>query len=193
MSNAKEIIEKAMNVEYNHEIACEINITPEADTAIYVSLSKAFKNIATAMNETIYSAFYLSDGGYGTDFVTGIKPTITQTGDYIKNDPACQFLNKARWKTGKGRVTDIKLTRAGESVSCPVTLTSIQMAGGDANNPNSVSVAMSFIGKPEVVETDEGTSTESGSGTETTTDQTDPADEPVAEEETGEQTEQETT
>lgn len=175
MSNAKEIIEKAMNVEYNHEITAEINITPEADTAKYVSLCNAFKNIGMAMNETIYSAFYLSDGGYGTDFVTGIKPTIQQTGDYVKNDPACQFLNKARWKTGKGRVTDIKLTRAGESVSCPVTLTSIAVGGGDANNPTSISIAMSFIGKPEVVETDtttetdEGTSAESGSGTETTT------------------------
>ena len=48
MSTPNENIDKAMNIEFNHEITCEININPTGD-AEYASLGNAFKNIAMAM------------------------------------------------------------------------------------------------------------------------------------------------
>ncbi len=155
---------KVAHAEFNHEITCEININPMGE-AKYASLCNAFKDIAMAMNETVYKAKYLSDGGYSSSLVTGLSPTVSQTGDFIKNDPACQYLSRTRWKTGPGRVTDIKMTRAGENISVPVTLTSIQCAGGTPDNPNSISIVIEFNGKPDVTETD----FETGTTTETTT------------------------
>ncbi len=159
---------KVAHAEFNHEITCEININPTG-TAEYASLCEAFKDIAIAMNETVYKAKYLSDGGYSSALVTGLNPTVSQTGDFIKNDPACQYLNKARWKTGAGRVTDIKMVRAGEEISVPVTLTSIQVAGGTPENPTSVSIVIEFNGKPNVTETDFETGTTTETETTTTT------------------------
>ena len=141
---------KVMGVELNSEVDVQINTTPTEETATYASLCNAFKNVAVALNEVVYSATYLSDGGYSSSAVVGFAPTVTLQGDFMKADPACVFLDKAQWQIGAGRVTDIKMTRNGQTITCPVTLTSIAIAGGDSTAPNSVSVTISFNGKPKV-------------------------------------------
>lgn len=143
---------KVAGVEMTSEIKMLINTTPEDESATYSDMGVAFKNVSIAINESVYSATYLADGGFGSSTVTGAAPTLSLTGDYIKTDPVCVFLNGIQFEIGAKRVTDIKLTRAGKTVTCPVTLTSVQIAGGDSNNPNSVSVTIAFNGKPTVAD-----------------------------------------
>lgn len=141
---------KAAGVELNHETKVFINTTPSGQNATYASMCNAFKNINIALNEVVYSASYLSDGGYSSSNVTGFQPTITLQGEFMAADPVCAYLDKIQWSPGAARVTDIKMSRNGQIVTCPVTLTQIAIAGGDSTAPNSVTVVMAMNGKPTV-------------------------------------------
>lgn len=143
---------KVAGVEMTSEIKMLINTTPEGESATYSDMGEAFKNISVAVNESVYSAVYLADGGFGSSAVTGAAPTVSLTGDYIKTDPVCVYLKGIQFEIGSKRVTDVKLTCGDKTVTCPVTLTSVQIAGGDSNSPNSVSVTIAFNGKPTVGE-----------------------------------------
>ena len=140
---------KVANVELNNEVGAVLNITPEAEQPTYGDMTKAFKNINTAINENVYTASYLSDGGFGSSAVVGAAPVVTLTGDFIKGDPVCEYLDGIQYEIGDKRVSDIKLTRNGKTVKCPVTLTGVAIAGGDSTAPNSVTVTIAFNGKPE--------------------------------------------
>lgn len=150
---------KVASVELNHQTSVLLNIAPETDPGTYASLCNAFKNVAYAMNEVVYSASYLSDEGYSSSTVTGFAPTLTLQGDFMASDPVCAYLDKAQWETGAGRVTDVKLARNGQVITCPVTMTQILIAGGDATAPNSVTLTLTFNGKPTVTK---GTLSETG-------------------------------
>ena len=141
---------KVAGVELNHEVKVFINTTPTGDSATYKSMCNAFKNCANALNENVYSASYLSDGGYSSSTVTGFQPTITLQGDFMASDPVCAYLDKIQWSPGAARVTDIKMNRNGQIVTCPVTLTQIAIAGGESTAPNAVTVVMAMNGKPTV-------------------------------------------
>lgn len=149
---------KVASVELNHQTKVLLNIAPESEGGQYASLCNAFKNVAYAMNEVVYSASYLSDEGYESSNVTGFAPTLTLQGDFMTTDPVCAYLDEAQWKTGAGRVTDVKLSRNGQTITCPVTMTQISIAGGEATAPNSVTLVLKFNGKPTVTK---GTLTDS--------------------------------
>lgn len=137
-------------IELNNQIEVELNTTPSGVTETYSDMTNAFKNIAMAINENVYSASYLADGGFSSSAVVGAAPTITLTGDYMEGDAVCEFLNGIQYEIGSNRVSAIKLTRQGKVISCPVTLTGIAIAGGDSTAPNSVTVTIAFNGKPTV-------------------------------------------
>lgn len=141
---------KVAGVELNNEVEVMINTTPTGAEATYSDMTQTFKSCAVAINETVYNAFYLSDKGFGSSTVTGAAPAITLTGDFIATDPVCTYLDSIQWEIGAKRVTDIKLTRNGKTVTSNVTLTSVAIAGGDSQSPNSVTVVMTFNGKPTV-------------------------------------------
>lgn len=143
---------KVAGVELNHEVKVFINTTPTADSAAYKSMCNAFTNIATALNEVVHSASFLSDGGYSSSNVTGFAPTVTLQGEFMASDPVCAYLDKIQWSPGAARVTDIKMSRNGQIITCPVTLTQIAIAGGEATAPNAVTVVISMNGKPTVEE-----------------------------------------
>ena len=141
---------KVAGVELNNQISVELNVSPVDDEANYADLGRAFKNVNIAINENVYSASYLSDGGFGSSAVVGAAPVVTMTGDYIKDDPVCKYLNDIQYEIGDKRVTDIKITRQGKVVTCPVTLTGVGIAGGDSTGPNAITLTIAFNGKPKV-------------------------------------------
>lgn len=150
MSTGLSNLERIQGVEMNNQVSIEINTTPGAESPTYASLADMFKSYNFNLNEQIYEAMYLADRGYGSSNVTGLKPVLTLTGDYNPNDPACKYLNEAQWKIGGGRVTDIKLTRGGQIITCSVTMTGIGIVGGESAAPNGVNLTLTFNGKPEV-------------------------------------------
>lgn len=139
---------KVASAELNSEILAELNVKPDAEEGEYADLRQAFKSIAIAINEVIYNATYLSDGGFGSSTVVGAAPTVTVTGDFIKGDTVCEYLDSIQYEIGAKRVTDIKLTRNGNVVTCPVTLTGIAISGGESTAPNAVTLTIAFNGKP---------------------------------------------
>lgn len=140
-------VEKLKNVEFNNQIKAELDIG-RSGTEEWGDMTQAFKNIAQALNETTYEATYLCDDGFGSSIVTGMSPAINLTGDFIKGDPVCEFLDDMQYEIGDKRVSKIRITRNGKVVSCPVTLTNIAIAFGESAASNSVSVTIKFNGKP---------------------------------------------
>ncbi len=143
---------KVARAELNYTTKCVINTTPEAETPTYSDMTVAFKNIGVALNEQVYTASYLADEGYSSSMVTGLAPTVTLTGDFMADDPVCAYLDKKQWGRGADRVTDIKMTRNGQTIASSVTLTGIAIAGGESTAPNTVTVTIAFNGKPTITE-----------------------------------------
>ncbi len=140
-------VEKLKNVEFNNQIKAEIDISG-GGTENWGDLTQAFKNITQAINEILFSANYLCDGGFGSTIVTGAAPTISMSGDYIKGDPVCEYLDDIQYEIGDKRISKIKLTRGSGTLTCPVTLTGVALAGGDSTAPNSVNITIALNGKP---------------------------------------------
>lgn len=157
-------LERISGIEMNNQVSIEINTTPSASEGTYASLCDMFKSYGLALNEQIYEAMYLADSGYGSSAVTGMKPVLSLVGDYNPNDPACQYLNEAQWEIGLGRVTDIKLVRGGQEITCSVTMVGIGITGGESSQPNGVNLVLNFNGKP-TVKTATVTTTTSGDTT----------------------------
>lgn len=144
-----EAIENRMeNLELNNEVKVEIDTTPSGSSPTWADMGNAFKSITRAVNEVVYSATYLADKGFGSSAVVGAAPTVSLTGDFIKGDAVCEYLDDIHYEIGSKRCTKIKMTRNGHTVTCGVTITALAFTGGDSSAPNGISVTIAFNGKP---------------------------------------------
>ena len=143
-------LERYANVEMNSGVDISILTSGSDPTEKYASLADMFKNYTVALNEQIYNAMYLADSGFGSALVTGMNPTVNLTGDFNPKDEACAYFEGIQYKVGADRVSKLKLNRGTISLTVPVTITSIAIAGGDAGQPNSISVTLTFDGEPTI-------------------------------------------
>jgi len=127
-------------VELNNQINAELDVTPNEATRKWESLGKAFKSISQTLGENVYTASYLSDNGFSSSEVTGLNFTVTFRGDYIADDPVIEYIfsREILYGVGDARKTKLRITKGNRTVIWDVTMTKIQEAGGDANEPNSV-------------------------------------------------------
>ncbi|MCM1335937.1 MAG: hypothetical protein NC084_12885 [Bacteroides sp.] len=146
--NTVTTLPKVAGVELNSEIELMIDVG-----GTYENMGNAFKDISTAINENVYTATYLADGGFGSSMVVGAAPTITLNGDYIKTDPVCVYLAQIHYEIGAKRVTSIRLKHAGIEITCPATITQLDFTGGTSTAPNGISVTIALNGKPTVTQT----------------------------------------
>jgi hypothetical protein len=137
-------------VELNNQINAELDVTPSAGTRSWQSLGKAFKSISQTLGENVYTASYLADSGFSSSEVTGLNFTVTFRGDYIAGDPVIEYIfsRDILYGVGDARKTKLRITKGNSSVIWDVTMTKIQEAGGDANEPNSVTLELKGAGKP---------------------------------------------
>lgn len=140
-------VDKLKNVEFNNQISVMLDIGGGISEQ-WGDMTQAFKNINQAVNESTFSAAFLCDGGFNSTIVTGAAPTITLSGYYVKGDPVCEYLDKIQYEIGDKRISKIKMVRGTGTVTCPVTLTSIAMAGGESTEATAVNVTIAFNGKP---------------------------------------------
>jgi hypothetical protein len=98
----------------------------------------------------VYSTSYLSDNGFSSSEVTGLNFTVTFRGDYIAGDPVIEYIfsREILYGVGDARRTKLRITKGDKVVIWDVTMTKIQEAGGDANEPNSVTLELKGAGKP---------------------------------------------
>lgn len=138
--------------ELNYQIKAELNTTPSAVPAgeTWADLGVMFKNISQALNEVLYQATYLSDEGWGSTEVTGGQYTVTLTGDKKIGDPVSDYIfsPEVQYAFGEARKTQLRLTRGTQTITWNVTLANITDAGGDANQPNAVTLTIHGNGKP---------------------------------------------
>jgi len=139
-------------LELNNQITAELDITPNATTRNWKSLGRAFKSISQTLGENVYTASYLSDGGFSSSEVTGLNFTVTFRGDYIADDPVIEYIfsENVLYGVGDARKTKLRISKGEKAVTWDVTMTKIQEAGGDANEPNSVTLELKGAGRPDV-------------------------------------------
>lgn len=150
-------VEKLKKVEFNNKVKVRLNIGGDGSQK-WGDMTQAFKNISHTINEKTFTASYLCDEGFESTIVTGASPALALSGDYIKGDPVCEYLEDIQYEIGDGRISEIEMERGSITVTCPVTLTGVAIAGGESTAPNTVNVNIAFNGKPTVTK---GTMSES--------------------------------
>ena len=60
----------------------------------------------------------------------------------------CEYLEDIQFEIGDERISEIKMKRGSGTVTCPVTLTGVAIAGGESTAPNTVNVTIALNGKP---------------------------------------------
>lgn len=139
------------DLEINYKIICELDTSdPPHETPIWSDMGVMFKNISQSINEVLYQATYLADGGWGSTEVTGGQYTVTFTGDRKNGDPVNDYIfsQSVQYAWGAARKTSMRLKRGKETITWAVTLANITDAGGDANQPNAVTLTIHGNGAP---------------------------------------------
>lgn len=142
----------------NYETKLEINTNPYKDPVddVWARLCKGFANIQESLNEVLYQASYLCDGGWGSSEVTGGQWTLTLTGVRYYGDAAQDYIfsEDVQYHWGNARHTQIRVTRGNETVvQWDVTLANITESGGDSNAPVDITIAIHGNGAPYKPET----------------------------------------
>jgi hypothetical protein len=134
------------NLLLNQHVRAQVKVGAD----VWLDLGHAFKSITQTLGENVYTASYLADQGFSSSTVTGLNYTVTFVGDYIADDPAISyfFSNEIIHGVGVLRKTQLRLIKGVDCVTWAVSLTKIQAAGGDANEPCGVVVEMKGIGLP---------------------------------------------
>lgn len=142
----------------NYGVGIEIDTTPTT-TATYVTLGDGFDNLAEALNEVINQYQFLSKGGYGKSYVTGMQPVFTLTGIRLRADAAQNFIFGKKYEVLDERVTNLKITYIdgdGSTVVIQmddVTMANIQEFGGNSTDGAAISVEFHTSEKPTVTVT----------------------------------------
>lgn len=144
----------------NYEVKAELNVTPLAAEPTWADLGITMKNVSKSLNEVIYQASYLADGGWGSTEVVGGQYIATFTGDKKDGDPVSDFIFNPgiQYKWGAARKTTMRLTKGTVVISWPVTLANITDAGGDSTATDAVTLAVHGNGKPTIGSTTPNTS-----------------------------------
>lgn len=142
-------------ISLNYDYQLQVDTTPTATSPTYATIADGFDNVAEALNEVLYQASFLGDGGYGSSEVTGGQLIVTLTGVRMIGDAAQDYIfgNETYYEWGESRKTKIILACPdGSIVSCPVTLAKIARSGGAANTATTISVEVHFNGKPSIID-----------------------------------------
>ena len=138
----------------NYQNKLEIDITPNGVAKTWAEMKKGFANLAEGMNEVLYQASYLGDQGWGSTEVTGGQYIVTLTGVRYFGDAAQDwiFSDEVMYNFGDARKTTVRITRGNQAIiQWSVTLANITNAGGDANQPGAITVAVHGNGAPEIL------------------------------------------
>lgn len=128
--------------------------TSETATPSYATLGEGIENLAEALNEVVYSGFYLSNDGFGNSEVTGMQPVFTITGKRIVGDPLQDYIFAPTRKYGLGEARKSKLQvkvlngNATSTMTVPVTIANVQEYSGNATDGSAISFELRFNGKP---------------------------------------------
>lgn len=131
--------------------------TEKKDAAwTYSELAEGFDNVSEALNEVVQQYFFLSDGGFARNHVTGMAPAFTFTGRRVQGDAAQDYIFSKKYGLGTERESSFKLeitdnsgaAPATKTLTCSCTLCNIQEYSGASTDDSAISVEIRFNGKP---------------------------------------------
>lgn len=137
-------------------VSAEISTAESGGTETWAALGEGIENMAEALNEVVYSGYYLSNEGFGNSEITGMQPVVTVSGKRIVGDAAQDYIFDPARKYGLGdkRKSKLKLTMVGKTdnvvITCPITIANVQELSGNTQDGSAISFEMRFNGKPEV-------------------------------------------
>jgi len=124
-------------------------------TWTYAPLGEGFDNISEALNEVVQQYFFLSDGGFAKNHVTGMAPAFTLTGRRVYGDAAQDYIFSKKYSLDTARQSSFKLSwkdaeDAEHSVTVDCTLCNLQEWSGATTDDSAISVEIRFDGAPTV-------------------------------------------
>lgn len=138
----------------NYNLNASLGTSKSGDTWTYSVLGEGFDNISEALNEVVQQYFFLSDGGFAKNHVTGMAPVFTFTGKRVFGDAAQDYIFSKKYALDEERLSSFKVewTVGSEthSVTCNCTLCNIQEWSGASTDDSSISVEIRFDGQPTV-------------------------------------------
>lgn len=140
-----------------YNLAAQIGVAKDQESGAwtYAPLADGFDNIAEALNEVVQQYFFLSDGGFAKNHVTGMAPTFTLTGRRVLGDAAQDYMFSKKYGLDTDRQSSFKLSwtdGAGTQVAitCDCTFANLQEWSGATTDDSAISVEIRFDGKPAV-------------------------------------------
>jgi hypothetical protein len=142
-------------VTYGIEASLDISNTSTAD---YQPFGEGFENLSEALNEVVYSSYYLSNEGFGNSEVTGMQPVFSLTGKRIIGDAVQDYIFAPERKYGLGekRKSKLKVEVLNDDgtkktvITVGVTIANIVEYGGNTTDGSGISCELRFNGKPTV-------------------------------------------
>ena len=136
-------------------VSAELDISVTG-TPTFAELGDGIENLTEALNEVVFSGFFLKDKGFGRSEVTGMQPIFSFSGKRMVGDPVQDYVFDTDRKYGLGdaRKTTLRLTlingTKSTKITAPVTIAAIQELSGASQEGSAISFELRFNGKPEI-------------------------------------------
>lgn len=138
-----------------YNLTASIGTGLQTSTWTYAPLGEGFDNIAEALNEVVQQYFFLTDGGFAKNHVTGMAPAFTLTGRRVVGDAAQDYIFGNKYALDTSRQSSFKLEYTNSesetvTITCDCTLCNIQEWSGASTDDSAISVEIRFDGEPQV-------------------------------------------
>jgi hypothetical protein len=144
----------------NYKNIYEIDTTPDATDPTWARIAAGISSVDPSFDDDTDDTAYYDGEGFGSNDVTGIKASLTFSGNRLYGDPAQDFIASIAFEVGQKRKTRFRWTQPdGKQVTGNVTVSGIKTTGGDANAKSDFEFKVTFNGKPTVTDTTQGGTT----------------------------------
>lgn len=145
---------------YNIEASIGTSQKPSGGEWTYAPLGAGLDNVSEALNEVVQQYFFLNDGGFARNHVTGMAPSFTFTGRRVMGDPAQEYIFSNKYKLDTNRASSFQLEIVNNSGEAPTTKTltvdcticNVQEWSGATTDDSAISFEVRFDGAPEVAD-----------------------------------------
>lgn len=145
---------------YNIQASIGTSQQPSGGEWTYAPLAAGLDNVTEALNEVVQQYFFLNDGGFARNHVTGMAPTFTFTGRRVMGDAAQEYIFGNKYKLDTNRSSSFQLVVVNNSGEAPTTKTltvgcticNIQEWSGASTDDSAISFEIRFDGAPEVTD-----------------------------------------
>ena len=139
---------------YNVTASIGVSVAGTPPVWTYAQLGEGFDNISESLGEVVQQYFFLSDGGFAKNHVTGLAPVFTLTGRRVMGDTAQDYIFGKKYNLDTDRQSSFKLVYVNggttTTLTCDCTICNIQEWSGASTDDSAISVEIRFDGAPTV-------------------------------------------